>query len=83
MRSEIGVGIIGCGSVARWKYVRNLAEMSGVSLRAFYGGRAEEFQQQYGAPGSVVCRDLAEFLARKTLMPSVSVHRTTAMQKLP
>ena len=65
MRSEIGVGIIGCGSVARWKYVRNLAEMSGVSLRAFYGGRAEEFQQQYGAPGSVVCRDLAEFLARE------------------
>ena len=65
MRSEIGVGIIGCGSVARWKYVKNLAEMSGVSLRAFYGGRAEEFQQQYGAPGSVVCRDLAEFLARE------------------
>ena len=65
MRSEIGVGIIGCGSVARWKYVKNLAEMSGVSLRAFYGGRAEEFQQQYGAPGSAVCRDLAEFLARE------------------
>ena len=65
MRSEIGVGIIGCGGVARWKYVKNLAEMSGVSLRAFYGGRAEEFQQQYGAPGSAVCRDLAEFLARE------------------
>lgn len=83
MRSEIGVGIIGCGSVARWKYVKNLAEMSGVSLRAFYGGRAEEFQQQYGAPGSAVCRDLAEFWPVKTLMPSVSVRRTTAMQKLP
>ena len=65
MDSEVGIGIIGCGSIARWKYAGNLAEMPGVSLRAFFGGQAEDLRRQYGSPGSIVCKDLKELLARR------------------
>ena len=67
MGSEIGIGIIGCGSIARWKYAGNLAEMPGVLLRAFFGGRAEELRRQYGAVDSVVCKSLEELLARRDI----------------
>ena len=40
MDREIGIGIVGCGSIARWKYAENLAVLPGASLRAFFGGRA-------------------------------------------
>ena len=65
MEREIGIGIIGCGGIARWKYAENLARMPGVALRAFFGGRAEELRREQGAPGAVVCGSLAELLARR------------------
>lgn len=61
---EIGIGIIGCGSVAEWKYLPELAKLPEASCRAFFGGRAAQAQQKYGAPDSVVCTSLAELLAR-------------------
>lgn len=61
MNERIGIGIIGCGSVAEWKYAENLAAMPGVSLQAFHGGRAAAFQERFGG---VVCRTLEELLAR-------------------
>ena len=62
MKERIGIGIIGCGSVAEWKYAGNLAAMSGVSLQAFYGGRAQAFSDRFGG---AVCGDLEELLARQ------------------
>ena len=29
MDREIGIGIVGCGSIARWKYAENLASLPG------------------------------------------------------
>jgi predicted dehydrogenase len=40
------------------------ARMEGVSLRAFYGGQAEEFRRTYGDCGAAACASLAELLAR-------------------
>lgn len=61
---KLGVAIIGCGSVARWKYAENLAALPGAELRATLGGDAEGFRRLYGAPGAVACRSLEELLAR-------------------
>ena len=55
MDREIGIGIVGCGSIARWKYAESLAVLPGASLRAFFGGRAEELRKAWGAPGAVSC----------------------------
>ena len=49
MDREIGIGIVGCGNIARWKYAENLAVLPGASLRAFFGGRAEELRKAWGA----------------------------------
>lgn len=65
MDREIGIGIIGCGSIARWKYAENLASLPGCCLRAFYGGRAEELRQAWGAPDAVTCASLEELLERR------------------
>ena len=64
MDREIGIGIVGCGSIARWKYAENLAVLPGASLRAFFGGRAEELRKAWGAPGAVTCGSLEELLGR-------------------
>ena len=64
MDREIGIGIVGCGSIARWKYAENLAVLPGASLRAFFGGRAEELRKAWGAPGAVTCGSLKELLGR-------------------
>ena len=59
----IGIGIIGCGSVAEWKYLPELARLPEAECRAFLGGRAEEAKRRYGAPDAAVCTSLAELLA--------------------
>jgi predicted dehydrogenase len=64
VEKKLGVALVGCGSVARWKYAENLRRMEGVSLRAFYGGQAEEFRRTYGDCGAAACASLAELLAR-------------------
>lgn len=55
MRSEIGVGIIGCGSVARWKYVKTWqrcqASLFGPSMVA--GLRSSSSNTVLRAPQSV------------------------------
>ena len=65
MEGAIGIGIIGCGSVAEWKYAKNLSSMPGVALRAFFGGRAAEFRDRFGAPGALACENLEALLARQ------------------
>lgn len=67
MEREIGIGIIGCGSVAEWKYMPELRKLSGCRMRAFFGGRAEEACRKYGADDAVVCRSLPELLCRSDI----------------
>ena len=62
---KLGVAIIGCGSVAQWKYAENLSCLPGVELRALFGGAAEDFRLRYGVSSTVVCRSLEDLLSRR------------------
>lgn len=62
---QLGVAVIGCGSVARWKYGENLSALDGVSVRAVFGGAAEDFRLRYGSGETAVCLSLEELLARR------------------
>ena len=67
MHSSIGVGIIGCGSVAQWKYLPSFRQLPEVDCRAFLGGQAEACRAEYGAPGAAVCTSLEELLVRQDI----------------
>lgn len=60
---KIGSAIVGCGSIAEWKYLENLSKIEGVENISFQGGRAQELAAKYGAPGARVCQTLNEVLS--------------------
>jgi len=69
------VAIIGCGSIADWKYLANLSQMDNVEVAAFQSrsrSSAEKACAKYGAPGAKVY-DTAEELFKHPGLEAVHI----------